>query len=61
MLGFTADARDDAITLGDSELEDARWFGRSELLNAVEKGVVELPPPVSISYRLIEEWLRDGD
>ena len=61
MLGFTADARDDAIRLGDSELEDARWFGRSELLEAAENGVVKLPPPVSISYRLLEEWLRDGE
>ncbi|MDR3567909.1 MAG: NAD(+) diphosphatase [Syntrophobacteraceae bacterium] len=61
MLGFTADAKDERITLGDSELEDARWFGRSELLEAVEKGEVKLPPPVSISYRLIEEWLKGGE
>lgn len=58
MLGFTAEARDDQITLGDSELEHARWFGRSELLEAVENGAVKLPTPVSISYRLIEEWLE---
>ncbi len=58
MLGFTAEAEDDQITLGDSELEHARWFGRSELLEAVENGAVKLPTPVSISYRLIEEWLE---
>ncbi|MCL5406713.1 MAG: NAD(+) diphosphatase [Deltaproteobacteria bacterium] len=56
MLGFTADAEDDRITLGDSELEDARWFGRRELQEAVEKRAVKLPTPVSISYRLIEDW-----
>lgn len=56
MLGFTADAEDDRITLGDSELEDARWFGRAELRESVENGAVKLPTPVSISYRLIEEW-----
>jgi NAD+ diphosphatase len=56
MLGFTAEAPDDRINLGDHELEDARWFGRRELCEAVENGLVKLPTPVSISYRLIEDW-----
>jgi NAD+ diphosphatase len=56
MLGFTAEAQDQRIRLGDEELEDARWFGRRELREAVENGVVKLPTPVSISYRLIEDW-----
>ena len=56
MLGFTAEAEDDRICLGDQELEDARWFGRRELQEAVESGAVKLPTPVSVSYRLIEDW-----
>jgi NAD+ diphosphatase len=60
MLGFTADAENDSITLGDAELEDARWFSRSELRIAVANRAVKLPTPVSISYRLIEEWLENG-
>lgn len=56
MLGFTADAEDGRITLDESELEDARWFGRRELREAVENRAVKVPPPVSISYRLIEQW-----
>ncbi len=56
MLGFTAEARDNRIILGDQELEDARWFGRRELMNAIENGEVKLPTPVSVSYRLIEDW-----
>ena len=56
MLGFTAEAIDDRISLADRELEDARWFGRRELREAVEGGKVNLPQPVSISYRLIEDW-----
>ena len=56
MLGFTAEAQDKLITLGDEELEDARWFGRRELREAVENGVVKLSTPISISYRLIEDW-----
>jgi NAD+ diphosphatase len=56
MLGFTAEAQDRRIRLGDEELEDARWFGRGELREAVENGTVKLSTPVSIAYRLIEDW-----
>jgi NAD+ diphosphatase len=59
MLGFTAEAMDDRISRGDQELEDARWFGRRELHEAVENGRVNLPMPVSISYRLIEDWFDE--
>jgi NAD+ diphosphatase len=58
MLGFTAEAEDDRISLRDKELEDARWFGRRELRDAVEKGAVKLSTPVSIAYRLIEDWFE---
>lgn len=57
MLGFTARALGRAITVETSELEDARWFRRSELAEAVADHRVLLPPPVSIAYRLITEWL----
>ncbi len=56
MLGFTADAEDDCITLGDKELEDARWFERRELQEAIENAVVKPPTPISLSYNLIEDW-----
>lgn len=58
MLGFTAEAVNDAIRL-DDELEDARWFTRDELTAALQGGAVRLPTPISISYRLIEHWF-DG-
>jgi NAD+ diphosphatase len=54
MLGFTARANATAPVLHDGELEDARWFSREELL----RGEVGLPPPVSISRRLIDSWLQ---
>lgn len=54
MLGFYAAAQPAApITVG-WELEDARWFTRDEL----EAGAVLLPPPQSISYRLIRTWME---
>jgi NAD+ diphosphatase len=52
MLGFTALACTHEVNLEDEELEDARWFTRSD----IESGVPKLPPPLSISYRLIEHW-----
>jgi NAD+ diphosphatase len=54
MLGFTAQATAAPPVLHDGELEDARWFSRAELLG----GSVGLPPPVSISRRLIDSWLQ---
>jgi NAD+ diphosphatase len=58
MLGFTAEAENEMISLRDKELENARWFGRSELHEAVENGTVKLSTPVSMSYRLIEDWFN---
>lgn len=53
MLGFIARAVNTDIALHDAELEDARWFTRDDLA----AGVVGLPPPTSVSFRLIEHWL----
>lgn len=53
MLGFTARAIGTDISLNDAELEDARWFTRDE----VARATVGLPPPTSVSFRLIEHWL----
>lgn len=54
MLGFTAQADMATPVLHDGELEDARWFTREQL----RSGAVGLPPPVSISRRLIDGWLH---
>lgn len=59
MLGFTAEARDDAIRL-DDELEDAKWFSRGELRAALESGALRLPGAISIAWRLIEHWYDSG-
>jgi NAD+ diphosphatase len=52
MLGFTARAISHDIQLRDLELEDARWFTREDIVG----GTPFLPPNVSISFRLIEDW-----
>jgi NAD+ diphosphatase len=56
MIGFHATADTTDIALGDDELEDARWFSREE----IAAGAAGLPPPQSVSYRLIEHWYDRG-
>lgn len=52
MVGFIAEAASTQILLGDDELQDARWFTRSE----IAQGAIALPTPHSISFGLIEHW-----
>lgn len=54
MLGFTADATSEAITLNDGELEDAQWFTHKELVS----GYPKLPPRLSIARALVESWIH---
>lgn len=56
MLGFTARARTTEVLRKDQELEDARWFTRSDLA----AGKILVPPSQSISFRLIEQWFDAG-
>jgi NAD+ diphosphatase len=56
MLGFLAVAAPGAVARADEELEDARWFTREQIAS----GTPGLPPPQSISYRLIEDWYDAG-
>ena len=57
MLGFMADAASTDIIRNDGELEDARWFTRKEL----RSGYPKLPFRISISRRLIDDWVDAGD
>ncbi len=57
MLGFIAQAAGPHIAVGE-ELEDARWFEPEALIEAIEQGELRLPPPISVSRRLIEDWLE---
>jgi NAD+ diphosphatase len=58
MLGFTAQADDPTIRLG-SELAEARWFSVAELVDGLRARTLGLSSPLSVSYRLIEHWLRE--
>ncbi len=60
MLGFRAIAESTAIKLGDNELEEAGWFSREDIIVNVNKGILDFPPPISVSYRLIKDWFDEG-
>ena len=56
MLGFTAEAGTEKINYNDNEIEDAQWFTRDEMLDFKSQGKF-LPRELSISRRLINDWL----
>ncbi len=56
MIGFTALAAAESVPRADEELEDVRWFTRQE----IAAGFPGLPPPQSVSFRLIEHWYDSG-
>jgi NAD+ diphosphatase len=56
MLGFVASAAAGSPVRLSGELEDARWFTRAQ----VNSGEALAPPTQSISWRLIETWLKGG-
>ncbi len=56
MLGFRAERVGGELTVARQELVDARWFERADFARRREIGL-RLPGRVSISRRLIEDWL----
>ena len=56
MIGFTGRALGTEIDVDGSEIEDARWFTRDQMLSEAEAGTLMLPSGVSISRSLIESW-----
>ncbi|GAB3779122.1 NAD(+) diphosphatase [Dyella agri] len=59
MVGFTAIARDPTIRLRDRELEDARWFTPRQIADGIADGSFLPSTPLSVSYRLLQHWLRE--
>ncbi|MGY8960591.1 MAG: NAD(+) diphosphatase, partial [Alphaproteobacteria bacterium] len=58
MLGFHAEALSEEITVDESELAEARWFQKADVRDAEKLGL-QLSRPISISRRLIEDWVND--
>jgi len=60
MIGCTATALDDALTIDTSELDDARWFTRDEVAAALgaRDGPFLTPPRFAIARTLLDDWLE---
>ncbi|MBS7458466.1 NAD(+) diphosphatase [Coralloluteibacterium stylophorae] len=58
MVGFRAEAGPAAPVCG-IELEDVRWLSAREIRAGVAAGTLQLSPPLSISRRLIDDWLGE--
>ncbi|MGH8213494.1 MAG: NAD(+) diphosphatase [Rhodanobacteraceae bacterium] len=59
MLGFSARAGAREIHLADGELEEARWFTARQIVDDLRSGALRPSSQLSISFRLIEHWLRE--
>jgi NAD+ diphosphatase len=62
MIGCHAEALSTDIVVDRHELEDARWFSRTEVADMLLRRHPEklaTPPPVAIAHHIIRAWL-DG-
>ncbi|MEE8602947.1 NAD(+) diphosphatase [Euzebya tangerina] len=57
MLAFSATAITTDLTLEEEEIAEAAWFSRDDLAGAIASGDVALPPPLSVAYQLIRDWM----
>lgn len=60
MIGCHADAEDDKLTVDKTELDDARWFTRAEVAEALSGSPdarFRPPPKAAIARTLLERWL----
>lgn len=58
MVGFVAEAETEEVRLDPEEVAEVRWLTRQEVERQRSRGELVLPPEVSISWRLIEDWLQ---
>jgi NAD+ diphosphatase len=60
MIGCLAEAESEEIRLDDEELEEARWFERERVREALEsegKSFPRVPPPLAIAHQLMRAWV----
>lgn len=61
MVGFHAEPLPGAkVHLDGLELEDARWFTRTDIVAGITSGTLKLATRQSISWRLLEAWFDHG-
>jgi NAD+ diphosphatase len=63
MIGCHAEAKSTEITRDEAELEDCRWFPRTEvraMLAGTHPNGLKAPQPVAIAHHLIRFWAEAG-
>eukprot|EP00842_Homolaphlyctis_polyrhiza_P005409 jgi/Hompol1/586/HPOL_005361-RA len=60
MIGCMGSAVSEDISLADDELQDAKWFSRQEVTDAIDgvSSTLKMPSPASIAYQLVSTWAR---
>jgi NAD+ diphosphatase len=59
MLGFRAHAESTDILVDGDEIAEADWYTRARVREEAACGALILPPPDSISRRLVTDWLEE--
>ena len=67
MIGCHAQALGRELVIDRTELDDARWFTRAEIAQAMAAGArgeigdaLGAPPPHAVAWHLLDWWLRQG-
>ncbi|WP_029556956.1 NAD(+) diphosphatase [Xanthobacter sp. 91] len=63
MIGCIAQATSEDLVIDRNELEDARWFGRDEvmlMLTRTHPDGLFVPPPIAIAHHLIRSFIEGG-
>ena len=67
MIGCLAHADDQALTIDANELDDARWFTRAEVEEAMQAAkdggrgeAFGAPPPFAVAHHLLKWWVERG-
>lgn len=61
MIGAHATAQDDSLAIDTNELDDARWFSRQEVIDALAEhpeASFQPPPRWAIARTLLDAWLN---
>ena len=64
MIGCHALADDPALVIDRTELDDARWFTRAEVIAALAEdpaAPLAAPPPRAIAHQLLRWWIARGE
>lgn len=61
MIGCFAEAASTEIRIDPEELDDARWFGRAEVLEMLDRSEsgegLRMPPRLSLAHQLARRWI----